>query len=261
MTDEQLLLASAYLDGDLDGATRTRAEADADVMAEVERQRVARDLLRDVAAPDPLRREQAITAALEAFGEEPATGSGASVPPPAPVPLPQRPRRAWWGLGAAAAAIVAVVAVGVVAALGGSSSDDEDTADDAGAAATVELGDQTLSATAQDDDGAPAAEEETASEATAAAAPAASEAAADTGGDAAGTTAALPRLATPDQLVEFAARPATDRTAEGAPTCVSDGRYVGRAIYDDAPVEIFTDGTTVTALDASTCAVVITVDV
>lgn len=271
MTDDQLLLASAYLDGDLDAAGRARAEADAEVMAEVERQRTVQAMLRDVEPPDPARRDRAIAAALGSFGAAPA---GAPAPPPAPVPLPERPRRAWWGV-AAAAAVVAVLGAGLVAVVGGGPSGH----DDAGAPAASELlaeRDQTLSAQSDEEDGeggeggdsaqeAPAApSQDDAADATLSEAVEGTTASADTSPDttasaSGGVDTALPRLSTREQLAEFADRSAGE-VAEGTPECAAAGRFIGRAIYGDVPVEVFADGTTVIAVHAGTCAVVITIN-
>lgn len=254
MTDDQLLLASDYLDGLLDAADRARAEADPVVMEEVERQRQVRELLRGVEAPDPVRRDQAIAAALRVA--DPAAGP--IPPPPAPVPLPQRPRRAWWGFAAAAAAVV-VVAVGAVGVLGDSSSDDGSF--DAAPSASTPTFDQTMAAAPEARDsagGEPDAEDDAAD--TAATEHELQLPGASTPGADAGSEAFPPQLATPEDLRDFATAGAAATATGLAPSCHFDGTFVGHADYAGTPVEVFTDATTVTALDAASCAVVVAVD-
>src|SRR4051794_18078268 len=104
MTDDQLLLANAYVDDDLDAAERARAESDAEVMAEVSRLRATIAALRDVEPPDPARRDAALAAAM----------AGAGRPTPVAPPIPLRPRRSWWTGAGIAAALGALVAGGAV---------------------------------------------------------------------------------------------------------------------------------------------------
>ena len=144
MTDDQFELVTAYVDGEATLEERALVEADAELVAEVERQRVIRAELHDVEPPSAAARESAIAAALAAFDDEVAlTARAASTTiPPAPdvtaptniVPFDQRRRMRWMqGLGAAAAVTAVVVAGAVIATRGG---DDEPTA--------VEMRDSTL---------------------------------------------------------------------------------------------------------------------
>lgn len=253
MNDDQLLLASAYLDGDVDAAERARAEADPEVMAEVDRLRSVQTALRDVGAPDPLRREQALDAALAAFADEPAP---AAVPPPPPVPLPRRQQRSWWGgvLAAAAALVVVVAGVVVLRGAGGGGGNDDDSAsfatdsDELRLTAEDTAGADTGAAAPAAPDGADQGDAESQS------APAATESA--DGTTAAGSLLADrgPDLATPDDLAAFAA--GTPATSLQPPSCQLPGAFIGPATYDGTPVEVFVDATTVTAVDAATCVVV-----
>ena len=65
-SDEQLLLASAYMDGELTAEEQARAEADPVVMSMVEELRAVRRQLAIAAPPDEQRRDAAISAALAA---------------------------------------------------------------------------------------------------------------------------------------------------------------------------------------------------
>lgn len=256
MTDDQLLLASAYLDGRLDAAGVARAEADPEVMAEVERQRRVRELLRAVEPPDPHRRDQAITAALRAA--EPAAPTPAAVAPPPPVPLPRRPRRTWWGFAAAAAAVV-VVAVGVVAALGGGGASDDDTFEAAPAATRAAMDateDRTLAAPGAADTA--GSEQESERDGRTDAADEAPPASIAVG--AAPSDQLVPRLATPEELRRYAAGASSATGLAATASCEHDGTFVGQATYAGRAVEIFRDDATVTALDATTCEVVETID-
>ena len=118
--DDDLLLASAYLDGELTAEERARAESDPAVMELVTgmgdvRARLALDP--DEQA-DVERREAGIAAALAAAG--PST----VVAPPAPLAAARR--RARWGVPLAAAAALVVVVGGVVALRAGDGSGDDE---------------------------------------------------------------------------------------------------------------------------------------
>jgi len=249
MNDDQLLLASAYLDDDVDDAARARAEGDPDVMAEVARLRALRTALRDVEVPDPDRRERALAAALAAFADEPVVRTGA---PPAPVPLPRRTRR-WGGVLAAAAALLVVVGGAVVVRTGGSSDGDdtssEDVALEAPAATESDGGDDRTAAApqvAQDEDAGDSAATSAAAEAT-------------TGGSVAATELAGldPTLTDIEELAEYARRASTSAdAASGAPSCATAGTFLGLATYAGTPVEIVDDEGLVSAVDIATCAVV-----
>ena len=70
MNDDQRLLASAALDGAVTAEERARAEADPEVVAEIERLRAVRDGAAGRRRhPTPTRREAAIAAALAAFDD------------------------------------------------------------------------------------------------------------------------------------------------------------------------------------------------
>jgi hypothetical protein len=249
MTDDQILLASAYLDGDLDGPERARAEADPEVMAEVARLREARALLRAVEAPDPARREQAITAALRTrAGQQPA----------APV-VPLSTRRPWWTAAGVAAAVLALAVAGIVVG-GRIGGDDDDSASVSSATAGASTQDRNAAAPA------PAAASATtaAGSATTAAASGTAAAEATSGGTtAAATSGAAPAATTPIQLdspaalATFAATTSSlqQATAAGVDTC-GGGRYIGRANYGPGhvAVEVFVVGTDAVALDATSCA-------
>src|SRR5262245_44570281 len=110
MNTDDLELVTAYLDGEATADERARVEADADLLAEVDRQRVVRAALHDVEPPSDATRESAIAAALAVFDDEIAP-LAAAPPPPAPdvtaptniVPFAQRRRIRWMqSLGAAA---------------------------------------------------------------------------------------------------------------------------------------------------------------
>ena len=67
MNDEQYFLANAYLDGELTGVERRSAEADPDVMSEVEQLRLLQARVRSVEPPLAAAREAAIAAAMAGF--------------------------------------------------------------------------------------------------------------------------------------------------------------------------------------------------
>lgn len=68
MNDEQYFLANAYVDGELTGVERRSAEADPDVMSEVEQLRSLQARVRSVEPPVAATREAAIAAAMTGFG-------------------------------------------------------------------------------------------------------------------------------------------------------------------------------------------------
>ncbi len=74
MNDDDLtLLASAYLDGDVDEVERARVEADADLLAEVERLRHVRLLLGDTEPSSISTRERLLATALDTWDRLPAS--------------------------------------------------------------------------------------------------------------------------------------------------------------------------------------------
>ena len=146
MTDDLILLASAYLDGEATPDERALVEADPSLLEEVERLRTARTALLDAARferPRDDAREAAIAAALTAWGSatfEPlgsVAGSSPPVPPPAVVPFVRRHSySARWLTAAAAVAAVAALGV-IVAQFGGGEGSDDSAAIDAATADTV----------------------------------------------------------------------------------------------------------------------------
>ena len=125
MNDDQYLLASTYLDGELTAAERRLAEADPAVMTEVDRLSALRAQLRSVEPPSETARERAIDAAMATFAQ-------AARPAPAinavtrTVEFRRRPSYARY-LGFAAA-VVAVGVLGLVVANGLSTDGDDDSA-------------------------------------------------------------------------------------------------------------------------------------
>lgn len=112
MNDDQLELASAYLDGEATTDERAVVESDPQLLAEVDRLRAVRAALGDVEPPLSPAREAAVAAALAVFDERPASTMPSTPGPSAPtnvIPIEHRRRlRRWQGLSAAAAAIVIV---------------------------------------------------------------------------------------------------------------------------------------------------------
>jgi hypothetical protein len=161
MNDELTLLASAYLDGEVDAAERARVEGDPELLAEVERLRAVRALIGDT-EPSPIStREELLANALDAWDRLPAAERNRDATPraldrsvhpgaaaaassiTAPTSLADR-RRATLNrrLLGAAAAIVLVLGAGIVAQVVTSdSSDDDDTVADVAASPAAEGGD------------------------------------------------------------------------------------------------------------------------
>lgn len=146
MNDELLLLASAYLDDDVTADERAIVEADAKLLAEVERLRIVRALLADV-APAPISvREQQLAASLDAWdrlsdhtgvhrdatpaGTDGAVRAGAASITAPPASLANRRRSAMnRRLLGAAAAIVIVLGGGIALQTLTSGSDDDSASD------------------------------------------------------------------------------------------------------------------------------------
>lgn len=84
MTDDLTILASTYLDGQATDAERAQVEGDAELLAEVERLRRVRAVLRDnsdEATTAPLStRERHLAAALDAWDRLPAESAGDATP-------------------------------------------------------------------------------------------------------------------------------------------------------------------------------------
>lgn len=159
LNDEQMLLASAYLDGVVTSAERAQVDANPTLIAEVERLRSVRTLLSADAVTPISTRERHLAAALDAWdrlpdadragdhsGElsressDPAAAAGAATVT-APTPLADRRGRqngrnagtsktSGWMLTAAAALLV-VAGGGIVASRVNSGSDDSSDATDA----------------------------------------------------------------------------------------------------------------------------------
>jgi len=134
MTDDQLELANAYLDGEATADERARVESDAELLAEVERLRSIRNVLSEIDPPSANARESAIAAALATFERLPSTVVAPVETTPlldatAPtniVPFERRRRlRRLQGLSAAAAAVV-IVAGGITIAQRDGGSNDAD---------------------------------------------------------------------------------------------------------------------------------------
>lgn len=231
MNDDLTLLASAYLDGQVDATERARVEGDPELLAEVERLRAVRVLIGDT-EPSPIStREQLLANALDAWDRLPATERGRDATPrvldrsvhpgaaaaaatiTAPPSLADR-RKATFNrrLLGAAAAIVLVLGGGIAAQIVTSGSNDSDTvADVSGADASDEGGDA-----ASDAESGAAANEDSSAELSSASGQPAPEA--DLAADATGGTqldtgindAAPPgereleRITTPGELAIFA---------------------------------------------------------
>lgn len=226
MNDDLTLLASAYLDGQVDAAERARVEGDPELLVEVERLRAVRMMIGDV-DPSPIStRERLLANALDAWDRLPTTERGRDATPrvldrsvhpgaaaaaatiTAPTSLADR-RRASMNrrLLGAAAAIVLVLGGGIAAQIVTSgSNDDGDTVADV----SDEGGDA-----ASDAEPATASSEESSAELSSAAEPAPQgDVAADATGDTQLDTGIndpappgereLERITTPEELAIFA---------------------------------------------------------
>lgn len=258
MNDEQFLLASAYLDGELTAAERIAAETDPDIASEIDRLAALRTAVRDVVAPAPRVREAAIAAAMKGFTAAPARRA------PAGGTFTFR-RRPWSVryLGFAAAA-VAVGALGVVVtnALNSDAGEGEITE----SAAVDEPADDglALQAATAIAEAAPAAEAERAAES-----PAAESATADAmAAPAAEAPVALEQpFGTPAELASFAgsliereaagALPPTPNTRCPQPRILAEVEYLvdGRAML--LLVAVDTEVGVVLGIDPTTCDAVI----
>ena len=126
MNDEQFFLANAYLDGELTDEERRIAEADPEVMSEVEQLRALQSEVRDVPTAASGARESAIAAAMAEFDARSTPAETAVDRPRSTVPY--RPRLAYAKYLGIAAAVVAVGVLGVVVAQIGAGGDDDDSA-------------------------------------------------------------------------------------------------------------------------------------
>jgi len=138
MNDDQYFLANAYLDGELTADERRFAEADPEVMTEVEQLRALQAELRDAPPPSAAARESAIDAALADFaadGAPTASTPRTETPPAAAIPL--RPRPAYAKYLGIAAAVVAVAGLGIIVSQTNLGGDDDDATADVAAEARV----------------------------------------------------------------------------------------------------------------------------
>ena len=124
MNDEQIFLANAYLDGELTADERRIAEADPEVMTEVEQLRALQTELRAVPPPSADARESAISAAMASFGSTATDESVSDHAPTAAPVVPFRPRPAYAKFLAVAAAVVAVAGLGIVVSQNSRGDDD-----------------------------------------------------------------------------------------------------------------------------------------
>ena len=267
MNDEQELLASAYLDDALTGEERTRAEADPEVMAAVERMAELRRALSIVEPPDPVRRDVAINAALELFEASQAPEVSAADQPRAPssVTALSTRRSSRWLIPAAAAALVAIVAGSIVASRDGQDDDEAgsaavtvvgtESAQQAGAEAAADTTAGTTATRA-------AGEDDAGTAATALAATPSTMAASETADSA--TTDVAPELrviTSPEELTRLAT--STVAVFAGPPPCDAAGRWLERAVVRvggrDTVVDVFLAQRAgrVRAVDPDTCEVVL----
>jgi len=188
-TPDALSRASAYLDGELDNAEITAAEADPAVMAEVGQLRSLQEAVRAVVEPTSSVRDGAIAAALAEYDRKRH---------PAPL-IRSRPRPAYTRWLAVAAAVAGLAALGAVIATNSRGGDDNDAAGavDSDQFASSEEASSASARVATDGGGAPAAPQPEAAtqsqSALAAEAPAAtsySAQSADSAAEAAATTVA-----------------------------------------------------------------------
>jgi hypothetical protein len=225
MNDDDTLLASAYLDGDVSADERALVETDPELLAEVARLRQVRAVLADQEPPSISRREEQLAAALDAWDRLPEaerTGAVRDITPTAlkrgaspasaaaaatittPTSMEHRRRaRTNRRLLGAAAAIVLVLGAGVTLQTLSSSSDDEATSS---ADATLPL--EEAAEAVSESGGAPAESDRSSAEIASADALAVPESGAelDTGIDDAAppTERTLDLLETPDDLALFA---------------------------------------------------------
>lgn len=181
MNDDQYLLANAYADGELTASERVLAEADPDVMSEVEQLLTLQAQLRSVDPPSDAVGEAAIAAAMAAF-----TPAAARPAPPInavtrTVAFGRRP--SYFRYLGLAAAVVAVGLLGLVAVNGLRGGDDDsaasepalDSAEEPADEAADEISDRTVTESA----GAELADQAADGDAVAAAAAPVDESAAD----------------------------------------------------------------------------------
>jgi hypothetical protein len=143
MNDDQHFLANAYFDGELTDEESRIAEADPDVMSEVDRLGSLRSLLRDSDTPSASVRTAALAAAMAEFASVTSTsGTNATATPATRGHTTQirRHRPAYGRYLAVAAAVAAIGAAGlVVAGVINSDSDDDSSGADLAISSTETL--------------------------------------------------------------------------------------------------------------------------
>jgi hypothetical protein len=292
MNDDLDLLASAYLDGDLDDAARADAEANPALVARVAELRAVREAVASVEGVAPAAagtREAVLASALAAYdelqnGHERVAAAAGPVAPVAPL-APRRRRSTRW-LGAVAAATVVAAGIGVVVASVANQDDDEEAGiSEAAVVGTDAPADERLEASSAQATIAGDAAPEVAAGGAGTDAPAAATPSTTTAGAAEATQPEVfsgdATLAAPAPLVvgesnlaayvEQARRGAADDAVEAVLAC-RDERFadvVGTIDYSADPssevvhavVVVDATGTTAYAVDAPNCDVVAAVEV
>ncbi len=149
MNEDLTTLASSYLDNAATLEERAQVESSEELLAEVERQRLVRALLADVATPAISLREQHLSAALGAWdrlpeaervaamrdttpsGIDPATAAAAatiSTPPPTSLAARRRSQSTGWMIGVAATLALVLAGGVVLQTVSGGSDDDSSSA-------------------------------------------------------------------------------------------------------------------------------------
>ncbi len=137
MNDDQYFLANAYIDGELTDDSRRIAEADQDVMSEVDRLRSVQSLLRSTDRPSATARSAAIAAAMAEFAARPTSASLTADGVSSTVtPLDRRRPKFSRYIGVAAAIAAVGMAGLVVAGVVNRGSDDD--SDESSLAVTTE---------------------------------------------------------------------------------------------------------------------------
>jgi hypothetical protein len=167
MNDDLILLASAYLDGDVTADERAQVETDPTLLAEVERLRAVRLLLGEADEPKISVREAHLAAAFEVWERlpeaertgrrrdaTPANGAAAAAAASVRAPTALRDRRRTtstrWLTGAAAA-LVLVVGGALAVRFAGSTGSDDSVAEPAQSADIAESAESADAEAASDD--------------------------------------------------------------------------------------------------------------
>ena len=286
MNDEHYLLASAYTDGELTAAERLLAEADPDVMSEVDQLIALQTRMRSVDRPSDAARDAAIGAAMAAF-------TAAATRPAPPInavtrTVEFRRRPSYFRYLGLAAAVVAVGLLGLVVATGLRSGDDDDSsatepafdvADESADEPAAESSDRALTESAEADLAEPAADGSSAAQvapaeelatADAAATEPVEEPAAEPADDAGSAPPTAPvavdlaaPLTTTDQLGAYGAwllelraassLPPTPETVCPQPGIMSRTDYVLDGLAIEVLIAVDESERTVTAIDPGTC--------